>query len=342
MNRTELNTIGEFGLIERIAAKNQTQNSSTVKSIGDDCAVIDLGTEFLLVSTDSLVEGIHFDLTYVPLQHLGYKAVSVNVSDIAAMNGKAEQIVISIAVSNRFSVEAIEALYEGILSACKDYKVDLVGGDTTGSRTGLVIGVTVIGRVAKDKVVYRSGAKPGDVVCVTGDLGGAYIGLQVLEREKQVYLDNPDMQPQIEEYDLLVGKQLRPIARMDIIHEFKEKGIVPTSMIDVSDGLASELLHIGKQSNVGLTIFEENLPIDNFTYETALEFKIGPTTCAMNGGEDYELLFTVSKEDYEKIKNHSEIYSIGQVEEAEKGLTLVSKKGQLHDIQAQGWNHFQK
>jgi thiamine-monophosphate kinase len=292
-SRTEISQLGEFGLIDRINKKFSLDNATSLKGIGDDAAVVGSGEEAILISTDMLVEGIHFDLSYTPLQHLGYKAIAVNVSDIAAMNGRAEQITVSIALSNRFSLEAVDALYEGIHAACKAYKVDLIGGDTTSSRSGLVISITAIGRSKKDTIAYRSGAKTGDIICVTGDLGAAFLGLQVLEREKEVYMSNPEMQPGLEKYEYMVGRQLKPEARMDIIHELAELNVVPTAMIDISDGLASELMHIATQSGVGVRIFEDKLPIETFAYETAaVEFKIDPVTCALNGGEDYELLFT--------------------------------------------------
>lgn len=340
--RTELSNLGEFGLIERIQSQVNLYNNSTVKGIGDDAAVLDAGDESILLSTDMLMEGIHFDLSYIPLQHLGYKAVAVNVSDIAAMNGKPEQITIGLGLSNRFSLEAIDALYEGIRAACENYKVDLVGGDTTSSASGLVISVSVVGRAPKDKVVLRSGAKVNDIICVTGDLGAAYMGLQVLEREKQVFLTNPDMQPDLEKYEYLVGRQLKPDARMDIIHELKEKDCVPTSMIDVSDGLASELFHLGKQSGVGIKIFEEKVPIDNDTFETAIEFKLDPITCALNGGEDYELLFTIRPDDYEKIKNHPDIHFIGHIHSDPNQHVMITKQQTVVPITAQGWNHLSK
>ena len=301
--RTEIADLGEFGLIDRINQHISLQNLTSLKGIGDDAAVIDIGAENLLVSTDMLVEGTHFDLSYTPIQHLGYKAVAVNISDIAAMNGKPEQIVVSLALSNRFSVEAIDALYEGIQSACKNYNVDLVGGDTTASPSGLVISITDICRVKKNKTVLRSGAKANDILCVTGDLGAAYLGLQVLEREKEVFQANPNMQPELEKYDYVVGRQLKPEARMDIIYELEEKNVVPTSMIDISDGLASELFHLAKNSKTGIKIFEDKIPVDSMTYDTAIEFKVDPITAALNGGEDYELLFTISPTDFEKLKN---------------------------------------
>jgi thiamine-monophosphate kinase len=340
--RSEIAQLGEFGLINRIAARFTSVNSTTRKGIGDDAAVIDAGNDFLLASTDMLLEGIHFDLAYVPLKHLGYKAVAVNVSDIAAMNGKPEQITIGLGLSNRFSLEAIDELYEGIRAACENYKVDLVGGDTSASSSGLVISISVLGRVEKSKVVYRSGAKVNDIICVTGDLGSAYLGLQVLEREKEVFLTNPDMQPHLEKYEYMVGRQLKPDARMDVVYELKELGIVPTSMIDISDGLASELLHLSDNSGLGMKIFENNIPIDSQAFETAIEFKIDPVTAALNGGEDYELLFTIPPTDYEKLKSHPDIHFIGHVHDNKNQNVLVTKQETLVPLRAQGWNHFSK
>jgi len=338
--RTEIADLGEFGLINRIKNNFATQNLTSLKGIGDDAAVIDIGTENLLVSTDMLLEGIHFDLSYMPLQHLGYKAVAVNVSDIAAMNGKPEQIIIGLGLSNRFSLQAVDMLYEGIRAACDNYKVDLVGGDTASSPSGLVMSLTAIGRAARDNTVLRSGAKVNDIICVTGDLGAAFIGLQILEREKEVFQTNPHMQPDLEKYEYLVGRQLKPEARMDIIHELAEKNIIPTSMIDISDGLASELLHLGKNSNVGIKIFEEKIPIDSLTYDTSIEFKIDPTTAALNGGEDYELLFTIKPSDFEKLKNHPDIHFIGHIHDNANQNVMISKIGTIVPIQAQGWKHF--
>ena len=339
--RQEINQLGEFGLIDRIRQKfSETYHRRSIFGIGDDAAVIDGGEELILVSTDMLVEGIHFDLTYMPIHHLGYKAVAVNVSDIAAMNGKAEQITVSLAFSNRFSVEAIDALYEGIKGACVNYKLDLVGGDTTSSSSGLIISITVIGRVAKNKVVYRNGAKEHDILCVTGDLGGAFMGLQVLEREKQVFLTNPDMQPGLEKYDYIVGRQLKPEARTEIIFDLEEFGVVPTSMIDISDGLASELFHLSKESKAGVRIYEDKIPIDELAYETAIEFKLDPITCALNGGEDYELLFTIRKEDQDKIKNHPDIHLIGYIHSRTDQNVMVTKQGTVVPLRAQGWDHF--
>lgn len=338
--RLEISQIGEFGLIERIRGKFPLSHPQSVTGIGDDAAAISSGDELTLIASDMLVEGIHFDLTYMPIAHLGYKAVAVNVSDIAAMNGKASQILVNIALSNRFSVEAVDALYDGIRAACSNYKIDLVGGDTTSSTSGLIISITAIGSVAKNKVAYRSGAKENDIICVTGDLGAAFTGLQVLEREKQVFLANPEMQPGLEKYDYIVGRQLKPEARTEIIYDLEEAGVVPTSMIDVSDGLASELLHISKESKVGVRIYEEKIPIDQLAYETAVEFKLDPVTCALNGGEDYELLFTINKSDQDKIKNHPDIHMIGYVHPRSDQNVMVTKSGNVIPLKAQGWDHF--
>lgn len=338
--RTEIKQLGEFGLIDRIQQQFTLTNATSRTGIGDDAAVIDAGDDCLLVSTDMLVEGVHFDLAYTPIQHLGYKAVAVNVSDIAAMNGKTEQITVSLALSNRFSIEAVDALYAGIRSACENYKVDLVGGDTTSSSSGLVISVTALGRAKREQIAYRNGAKPNDIICVTGDLGAALVGLQVLEREKEVFLANPDMQPDLEKYQYLVGRQLKPEARTDIVFDLAEAGVKPSAMIDISDGLASELLHIAKNSQVGIRIYEDKVPIDHSTYETAIEFKLDPITCALNGGEDYEMLFTISKSDQEKIKNHPDIHFIGYVHERKSENVLITKAGTPVPLRAQGWDHF--
>jgi thiamine-monophosphate kinase len=339
-NRSEIQQLGEFGLIDRISKSFSLSNKSSLTGIGDDAAVIDAGVDVVLLSTDMLVEGIHFDLAYTPIGHLGYKAVAVNVSDIAAMNGKAEQITVSLALSNRFSVQAIDALYEGIKAACENYHVDLVGGDTTSSVSGLIISISVLGRAAKEKVAYRSGAKPTDIVCVTGDLGAAFIGLQILQRENEVFRADPAMQPDIEKYDYVVGRQLKPEARAEIILDLEEAGVKPTSMIDVSDGLVSELFHISKNSGVGFRIFEDKIPIDQQTYETAVEFNMDPVTCALNGGEDYELLFTISHADHEKINKHPDIHLIGYVHEKQKENVLITKQGNVVPLRAQGWDHF--
>lgn len=339
--RTEINQLGEFGLIERLAMGQTTfRQPGTQKGIGDDTAVVESHGPLQLITTDMLLEGVHFDLSYMPIMHLGYKSVSVNVSDIAAMNGTARQIVVALALSNRFSVEAVEALYQGIQQACEDYKIDLVGGDTTASRSGLVISITAIGDVDASKISYRSGANDGDILCVTGDLGAAYMGLQVLEREKQVFLANPNMQPDIEKYKYLAQRQMKPSARTDIIHELKDLNMVPTSMIDISDGLASEILHLSKNSGLGFKIYEDKLPIDQMTYQTAVEFKLDPITCILNGGEDYELLFTISQKDYEQVKNHPDIHFIGYASADVEGGVLITKGGNAVKLKAQGWNHF--
>lgn len=338
--RTDISSLGEFGLIDHIAAKFTSVNPTSLKGIGDDAAVIDAGEEVMLLSTDMMVEGIHFDLAYTPLQHLGYKTVAVNVSDIAAMNGKPEQVIVAIGISNRFSVEAVDALFEGIRAACADYKVDLVGGDTTASASGLILNISILGRAKKGTEVYRSGAKDKDVICVTGDVGAAYIGLQVLQREKEVYLANPAMQPELDKHEYVVGRQLKPKARMDIIHELAELGIQPTAMIDISDGLASELFHISKNSGVGVRIFEDKIPIDQDAFNTAVEFKLDPFTCALNGGEDYELLFTIRQADVEKLKNHHDIQFIGYISADPKEKILVTKGGNAVPLKAQGWVHF--
>lgn len=342
MKRTEISTLGEFGLIKVLTEKTKHFHPQTIRGTGDDASVWDMGEKYLVCSTDLLVEGIHFDLTYMPLKHLGYKAIAVNISDIAAMNARPTQVLVSLAVSNRFSVEALQEIYEGIHTACQNYKVDLVGGDTTASRIGLFISVVALGEVEKEKITYRNTAHKGDIICVTGDLGGAYMGLQVLEREKQVFLANPDMQPQLEGRDYVVRRQLRPEARTDMVYEFADLGLVPTAMIDISDGLASEILHLCRQSGLGAMIYEDKLPIAQETYDSAInDFNISPITAALNGGEDYELLFSIRQEDYEKIKLHPEISTIGYFTEPEKDVQLVLRSGSLVKIQAQGWQHFQ-
>lgn len=337
--RTELSKLGEFGLIERLSAGVELQHKNSVKGIGDDAAVINQGKDYGLLSTDMLVEGVHFDLSYAPLPHLGYKAIAVNASDMAAMNGLPKQVVIALGISNRFSLEAVEALYQGMKAAAKDFKIDLVGGDTTSSKSGLIISVSVYGQVEKDRVAYRKGAKPHDILCATGDLGAAFVGLQVLEREKQTFLANPNMQPKLDEYTYIVERQLKPTARLDIIHELKGLGVIPTAMIDISDGLASECLHLSNHSQVGFAIYEEQLPIDKMTYDTAVEFQMDPVTAVMNGGEDYELLFTIDQKDHEKLEKHADIHFIGHAHEVEKGNVLVTKKGNIVPITAQGWDH---
>ena len=339
--RTEIGAIGEFGLIDKINKHVVLQHASTLKGIGDDAAVIDGESDHKkLISTDMLLEGVHFDLSYMPLTHLGYKAVTVNVSDIAAMNGIPKQMTISLGLSNRMSVEAVEALYEGIYAAAKDYQIDIVGGDTTSSRSGLVISITLIGESALDNIVYRNGAKEGDILCLSGDIGGAYMGLQILEREKEVFKADPNMQPQLDKYSYIVGRQLRPKARMDVIHELRDLGILPTSMIDISDGLASEIFHLCEQSQKGACIYEDKLPIEKQTFDTAAEFSMDPNTAALNGGEDYELLFTIDQKDFEKMKNHDDITTIGYMHAPDLGKVMVTDNKNTIELIAQGWIHF--
>ena len=339
--RTEIGAIGEFGLIDKINQRVVLQHASTLKGIGDDAAVLDGGSDHKkLISTDMLLEGVHFDLSYIPLTHLGYKAVTVNVSDIAAMNGIPKQMTISLGLSNRMSVEAVEALYEGIHAAAKDYQIDIVGGDTTSSRSGLIISITLIGESAPDNIVYRNGAKEGDILCLSGDIGSAYMGLQILEREKEVFKVDPNMQPQLDKYSYIVGRQLRPKARMDVIHELRDLGILPTSMIDISDGLASEIFHLCKQSQKGACIYEDKLPIEKQTFETAAEFNMDPNTAALNGGEDYELLFTIDQKDFEKMKNHDDINTIGYMHAPDLGKVMVTNNKNTIELTAQGWIHF--
>ncbi len=338
--RTDVNELGEFGLIDHLTKENPIQNNSTIMGVGDDAAVIDNGEMVTVVSTDMLVEGIHFDLMYAPLKHLGYKAIVVNLSDIYAMNATPKQVTVSLALSNRFSVEALEEIYAGIYTACKRYGVDLIGGDTTSSPKGLYISVTAIGQAKKERLAYRNTAKVGDLLCITGNLGAAYLGLQLLEREKQIYLSNPGVQPDLENQDYLVGRQLKPEARKDVIETFKKVGLVPTAMIDVSDGLASEVFHICKQSKVGAIIEESGIPLHPDTEMMALKFKLDPATCALSGGEDYELLFTIDPSDIEKIKYLPDIYIMGEIVPKEDGIKLHTKGGNIHALKAQGWRHF--
>lgn len=337
-SRTEISQLGEFGLIKHLTQNVELKQESSVKGIGDDAAVIDNKDLQTVVTTDMLIEGVHFDLTYVPLKHLGYKSIVVNLSDIYAMNAQAKQVVVSIAISNRFSLEALEELYTGMLLACKKYNVDLVGGDTTSSLNGLVINVTAIGAAKKEELVYRDGAKETDLLCVSGDLGGAYMGLQILEREKSVFKENPNLQPDLEGKDYILERQLKPEARKDIVELLKSLDIKPTSMIDISDGLSSEILHLCTGSNVGVELYEEKIPIDPLTYDTAREFNLDPTVCTLSGGEDYELLFTISIKDYDKIKNLPDFTVIGHITNVSKGHLMVAKSGSVHELKAQGWN----
>jgi thiamine-monophosphate kinase len=340
--RTELSELGEFGLIDLLTKNITLKNKSSIKGVGDDAAVIDYGSKQTLITKDLLIEGVHFDLTYMPLKHLGYKAVVVNLSDIVAMNGTPKQIIVGIGASNRFSIEALEEIYEGIYLACDKYNVDLVGGDTVSSTSGLFISVTAIGEAKKEDVVYRNSAKKGDLLFVSGDLGAAYAGLLLLEREKEVYKADPSMQPDLDGHDYILGRQLKPEARTDVLKLLKDMGVKPTSMIDISDGLASEMLHLCHDSGLGGAIYEEKIPVDITTAGVAEEFEIDPTTCAMNGGEDYELLFTISQEDFEKLKDVDGISVIGHMTDKSEGVNLISRSGTVVPIEAQGWDAFFK
>ncbi|MBN2682967.1 MAG: thiamine-phosphate kinase [Bacteroidales bacterium] len=338
---TEISEVGEFGLIESLTSGIKTINKSTKLGVGDDAAVIK-AAKTTVVTTDMLVEGVHFNMMYCPLKHLGYKAAVVNFSDVYAMNAKPEQITVSIAVSDKYALEDLEDLYEGLLLACEVYGVDLVGGDTTSSLSGLIISITAIGSADAKNITYRSGAKPNDIICVTGDLGSSYMGLQLLEREKEVFKVNPKSQPDFSGFEYLLERQLKPEARKDVFEFFAEAGIVPTSMIDISDGLSSEMLHICNKSQCGCSIYEEKIPIDMATANAAEEMNLDTTTCALNGGEDYELLFTISQADYEKIKEVSGISLIGHINEKETGCMLVTRNGSLVPLLAQGWNSFKE
>lgn len=338
MERTQISTLGEFGLIKHLTEKFKITNPSTVKGVGDDAAVLHYPDKEVLVTTDLLLEGIHFDLVYTPLKHLGYKAAIVNFSDIYAMNGQPKQITVSLGISQRFSVEDLEQIYDGILTACQLYGVDLVGGDTYASLTGLTISITCIGEGAKGKIVYRNGAKANDLICVSGDLGSAYMGLQLLEREKIVFEANPETQPDFEGKDYILQRQLKPEARKDIIQKLAEKEIIPTAMMDISDGLSSELMHICSQSNTGCRIYEDKLPINIQAAMMAEELNISIVTAILNGGEDYELLFTASLDDYEKIVTLEGVGIIGHMTKPELGLHLIGREGEEIELRAQGWN----
>lgn len=340
-NRTEIATLGEFGLIDHLTRNFEIQNASTIISVGDDAAVVDHFGKQTVITTDLLLEGVHFDLMYTPLKHLGYKSVVVNLSDVYAMNATPTHITMSIGISNRFSVEALNEFYEGVYAACEKYGVDLIGGDTSASLKGFVISVTAVGEVAPEQFVKRSTAQKGDLLCVSGDLGAAYLGLTLLEREKKIYLENPQIQPDLENEDYIVGRMLKPEARKDIIKFLSENDITPTSMMDVSDGLSSEILHICKQSNLGCKVYEEKLPIADASRKAAFKFGLDPTVCALNGGEDYELLFTMKQEDYDKITLNEEISVIGYMTEIVEGSKLITKAGNTFDITAQGWNAFE-
>lgn len=339
-NRTEISSLGEFGLIEHLTANIEIKNISTLVGVGDDAAVIDHFGKQTVVTTDLLLEEVHFDLMYSPLRHLGYKAVVANLSDVYAMNATPTQITMSIGISNRFSLEALDEFYEGVYQACDNYGVDLVGGDTVSSKKGFVISVTAIGEVTPDKFVKRSTAQKDDLLCCTGDLGAAYLGLIFLEREKKIFLESPSVKVDLENEKYVIGRLLKPEARKDIIEFFDQSGVIPTSMMDISDGLSSEILHICRQSDLGVVLYEEKIPIAEDTKKAALKFELDPTACALSGGEDYELLFTVSQQDYDKLVLNEQISVIGYMTEPEKGKKIITKGGNTFDITAQGWNAF--
>jgi len=340
--RTELTDLGEFGLIDRLTKNIKLKHKSSVKGVGDDAAVLNYKNKQTLVTTDLLIEGVHFDLTFAPLKHLGYKAAVVNISDIVAMGGTTRQLIVGIGISNRFSVEAIDEIYKGIYLACENYNVDIVGGDTVSSVSGLFISVTAIGEANENEVIYRNTANMGDLIFVSGDIGAAYMGLMILEREKQAFKADPDLQPDLDGHDYILGRQLKPEARTDILKLLKGVGVKPTAMIDISDGLASEILHICKDSELGCSIYEDKLPIDITTVSVAREFQIDPTTCALNGGEDYELLFTVAQSDFEKLKDIQGISVIGHLSDKSEGVNLISRSNTSVPITAQGWDAFLK
>ena len=337
----DLKDLGEFGLIERLTKKIKLFNENTLLGPGDDAAIINSSKE-ILVSSDMLVEGIHFDMAFTPLKHLGYKSVIVNISDIYAMNGTPKQITVGLAISSKYTLEAIEEFYDGILLACEKYKVDVIGGDITSCINGLTISITAIGEAKKKEIVKRSGAKENDLLITTGDLGGAYMGLNVLQREKEVWKSNPNMQPELDNYNYILERQLKPEARRDVIEFLKKCNVIPTSMIDISDGLASEVFHICTSSNVGCQLNEEKIPIDPQTYQTSMDFNTNPTVSALNGGEDYELLFTINQKDYEKIKNDPNLTVIGHITKKSQGINLIGNGNTSTPLQAQGWNHFNK
>ena len=340
-NRTEVSSLGEFGLIEHLTKNIEIHNASTILGVGDDAAVIDHFGKQTLISTDLLIEGIHFDLTYTPLKHLGYKAVMVNLSDIYAMNGMPTQITVSLGISNRFSVEALTELYEGIYLACNKHGVDLVGGDTSSSGKGLIISVTAIGEVAPDKFVKRNTAEAGNLICVSGDCGGAFLGLTLMEREKKIFLENNAIQPNLENESYIVGRLLKPEARKEVVDFLQEAGITPTAMMDVSDGISSEVLHLCNQSGIGCRVYEDKIPISEDSRKAAYKFGLDPTICALNGGEDYELIFTIRQEDHDKIVLNEEISVIGYMTTLEEGCKLISRGGNEYPLTAQGWNAFQ-
>ena len=338
-NRTEISSLGEFGLIEHLTKNIEFKNASSVLGVGDDAAILDQFGKQTVITTDLLIEGVHFDLMYSPLKHLGYKSVIVNLSDIYAMNAIPTQILLSLGISSKFSIEALDEFYEGVYAACEKYGVDLVGGDTASSQKGFIISVTAIGEVTPDKFVKRSTAQKGDLICVSGDLGAAYIGLLFLEREKKIYLENPSIQPDLENETYVVGRLLKPEARKEIIEFFEKEKITPSAMMDISDGLSSDILHICKQSNLGCVLYEEKIPVAEETKRAAFKFEIDPTACALSGGEDYELLFTIAQTDYDKLTINNDISVIGYMTEPEKGTTIFTKGNNKYPITAQGWNH---
>ncbi len=340
--RTEISSLGEFGLIEHLTKNIELQNASSIIGVGDDAAVIDHFGKQTVITTDLLVEGVHFDLMYTPLKHLGYKSVVVNLSDVYAMNATPTQITLSIAFSNRFSMEALDEFYEGVYAACHTYGVDLVGGDTSSSQKGFVISVTALGEAEPGKIVRRNTAKPRDLLCCSGDLGGAYVGLLFLEREKKIFLESPQVQPDLEDEKYVIGKLLKPEARKDIIEFFGRENILPSAMMDISDGLSSEILHICRSSNVGCVLYEEKIPIAEEMKKAAYKFEIDPTACALSGGEDYELLFTIPQSEYDKIVLNEQISVIGYMTDAEEGANIITKGGNRHPVTAQGWNAFNK
>lgn len=340
--RTEISSLGEFGLIDHLTQNIELQNASSLLGVGDDAAVIDHFGKQTVATTDLLVEGVHFDLMYTPLKHLGYKSVVVNISDIYAMNAMPTQILLSLGFSNRFSLEALDEFYEGVYAACRKYDVDLVGGDTTSSQKGFIISVTALGEVAPDQFVKRSTAQKGDLLCVSGDLGAAYVGLLFLEREKKIFMESPGVQPDLENESYVIGRLLKPEARRDIVEFFGKAGITPTSMMDISDGLSSEILHICKDSNLGCVLYEEKIPVSEEMKKAAFKFEIDPTACALSGGEDYELLFTISQSDHDKLVLNEQISVVGYMTEPEMGSNILTKGGSKHPITAQGWNHLKK
>jgi thiamine-monophosphate kinase len=340
--RTEISSLGEFGLIEHLTKNIELQNASSIVGVGDDAAVIDHFGKQTVITTDLMIEGIHFDLIYTPLKHLGYKSVVVNLSDIYAMNAVPTQMILSLGISNRFSVEALDEFYEGVYAACDKYGVDLVGGDTNSSQKGFIISITALGEVAPGKFVKRSTAKKGNLLCVSGDLGAAYVGLLFLEREKKIFLESPNVQPDFEGEAYVIGKLLKPEARKDIIEFFEKENITPTSMMDISDGLSSEILHICHDSNLGCVLYEEKIPVAEEMKRAAFKFEIDPTACALSGGEDYELLFTIGQEDYDKLTSNENISVVGYMTEPEAGAHIITRGGSKHAITAQGWNHLKQ